>query len=190
MGRDIGSHTYGNTGGTIYQKIGITAGEYSGFLFRFIKVRYEIYRIFIDIGQHLHGNLGKPGLCITHGGRAVAVLGTEVSVSVNQRISCGPLLGHINQRPVNGAVAVGMVLTHGIADDTGALSVRLIRTVVQLYHGIQYPSLYRFQTISDVRKGTGGNNTHGIIYIRFFHGLLQIHLMDFIKNIVFHSLFS
>ena len=40
------------------------------------------------------------------------------------------------------------------------------------------------------RKSTGGNNTHGIIYIRFFHGLLQIHLMDFIKNIVFHFLFS
>ena len=111
-------------------------------------------------------------------------------MTVYQRISGGPFLGHINKGAVNGAVSMGVVLTHCITDDTGALTMGLIRTVVQLYHGIQHPSLYRFQTVSDVRKSTGGNNTHGIIYIRFFHGLLQIHLMDFIKNIVFHFLFS
>ena len=83
-----------------------------------------------------------------------------------------------------------MILTHGITDDTGTFTMWLVRTVVQLDHGIQNTSLYRLQTVSDVRKGTGGNNTHGIVDIRLLHGLLQIHLMDFIKNIVFHFLFS
>ena len=36
-----------------------------------------------------------------------------------------------------------MIFTHGIADDTGTLSVGLIRTVVQFRHGVEDTSLYR-----------------------------------------------
>ncbi len=36
-------------------------------------------------------------------------------------------------------------------------------------------------------KCTGSNNTHGIIDIRGFHGFLQIHFMNFVKNISFPS---
>ena len=83
-----------------------------------------------------------------------------------------------------------MIFTHGIADDTGTFTVRFIRAVIQLDHGIQNSSLHRFQSVSYIRKSTGRDNAHGIVDIRLFHGLLQIHLMDFIKNIVFHFLFS
>ena len=54
--RNIGSHTYSNTGGTVYQKIGITGRQYRRLFFCFIKVWLEIYGIFIDIRQHFHGN--------------------------------------------------------------------------------------------------------------------------------------
>ncbi len=64
-------------------------------------------------------------------------------MTVHQHIPHGPFLGHIHQSAVNGAVSVGMIFTHGITDDTGALSVGLVRTIIQFRHGIQNPPLYR-----------------------------------------------
>ena len=144
MGRDIGSHSNRNAGCTIDKKVGISGGEHNRFLLCLIKVGHKVNRVFIDIGQHFHGYLAETGFRISHGSSAVSVHGTEVSMSVHQRITCGPLLGHVYQCPVNGAVAMGMVFTHGITHDTRAFTVRLIRTIVKFYHGVEYTPLYRF----------------------------------------------
>ena len=37
---------------------------------------------------------------------------------------------------------MGMIFTHGIADNTGAFSVRLIRSVIQFYHRVEHTALY------------------------------------------------
>ena len=68
--------------------------------------------------------------------------------------------------------------------------MRLIRTVVQLNHGIENSPLHRLQTIPDIRKGAGRNDAHRLIDIRILHGLFQIHVMEFVKDIVFHSFSS
>ena len=143
MGRNIGGHADCDAGGAVDQKIGESCRQDGGFFLRFIEVGNKIDRILAYIRQHLHGDLGQPRLCITHGRGAVAVHGTEVAVSVHQGIAHGPGLGHVDQGSVNGTVAVGMIFTHGIADDTGALSVGLVRTVVQFAHGVEDSSLYR-----------------------------------------------
>ena len=69
---------------------------------------------------------------------------------------------------------MGMVLTHCITDDTGALTMRLIRTVVQLYHGIKHTPLYGLKAVPDIRQGPGADNTHGIVDIGLFHGFLKV----------------
>ena len=172
MRRNIGSHADRNTAGTVHQQIGKTAGKNHGFLLRLIEVGHEVHSILVDISKHFHGDFGQSGLRITHGRRAVAVLGTEVSVSVNKRIASGPFLCHIDQGSVNGAVSMGMIFTHGITDDTGTFSVRLIRTVVQLDHGVKHTPLHRLQTIPHIRKRSGCDNAHGVVDIGIFHGLL------------------
>ena len=84
-----------------------------------------------------------------------------------------------------------MIFTHCITDNTRTFTMRFVRTIIQFYHGIQYTSLNRFQTISYIRQCSGSDNAHGIVNIRVLHGLFQIHLVDFVKNIIFHSsLFS
>ena len=190
MRRDIRRHTYRDSGSSVYQKIGITGGKHYRLSLRLVKVRLKINRILIDISQHLHGYLAETGFRVPHRRGSVAVYGTKVPVAVYQRISGGPVLSHIYKSAVNRTVAVGMIFTHGIADDTGAFTVRFIRAVIQLDHGIQNSSLHWLQSVPYIRKSAGRDNTHGIVDIRLFHGLLQIHLMDFIKNIVFHFLFS
>ena len=93
--------------------------------------------------QHRHGAGGKSCFGIPHGGGAVSVDGAEIAVSVNERDGEGILLGHMNQGVVNGAVAVRVIFTHGIADDTGAFSVGLLRIQSKLVHGVKNPALYR-----------------------------------------------
>ena len=194
MRRNISSHTYGNTCSTVDQQIRITTGQYYRLFFGIIKVRYEIYGIFTDICQKLHGNLGKSCLGITHCCGTVTIHGTEVTVTVYERITGRPVLCHINQCAIDGAVTMRMIFTHGITDNTGTFTMRFVGTIVQFDHRIEYTSLYRLQTIPHIRKRTGCDNTHGIVDIESFHFLFQIDFMDFInlslrrliKNIVVH----
>ena len=57
VGRNIGCHTNGNTGSSICQKVRISGRQYRRLFLRLIKVRYKINRIFVNVCQHLHGNL-------------------------------------------------------------------------------------------------------------------------------------
>ena len=143
MWRNVGRHTYRDSGGTVYQKIRITGRKYRRLFFCFIKVRSKVHGIFIDIRKHLHGNFTQTRLSISHGSRAVSIHRTEVSMAVNQRITGGPVLCHINQGSIDRTVTVRMIFTHGITNDTCAFSVWFIRTVVQFNHREQYSSLYR-----------------------------------------------
>ena len=87
VGRNIGCHTYRNTGRTVYEKVGITAGKYCGLILRSVEVGNEVYGVLVDIGKKLHGDLGKSCFGISHCRSSVTVHGTEVSVTVDERIS-------------------------------------------------------------------------------------------------------
>ena len=130
MGRDVGRHADCNTGGTVYQQIRITGGQYNRLFFRFIEVRFKINGVLVDVRQHLHRDLGQSRFGISHRCRAVAILRAEVSVTVNKRITGIPFLRHIDQRSVDRAVTVGMIFTHRITDDTRTFTMRLIRSVI------------------------------------------------------------
>ena len=143
MRRDIRRHTDCDTGCTIHKEIRKSGRKDGRFLLRLIKVRREINGIFIDIRCHFHGDLTQARLGVTHGRGPVPVYGPEVSVPVYERIPGGPLLGQIDQGAVDRAVAMRMVFTHCITDDTRTFTVRFVRPVVQLDHRVEDPSLHR-----------------------------------------------
>ena len=171
MRRYIGSHTDSDTGSTVYQKIGITTGKNYRFLLCIIKVRNKINSVFCNISKKLHGNLRKSCFCVTHCSSTVTVHGTKVTMSVHQRISGRPVLRHIYESTINRTITVGMIFTHGIADNTCTFTMRLIRTVIQFYHRIKNTALYRLQTVSYIRKSTGSNDTHSIVYVECLHSV-------------------
>ena len=150
--RNVSSHTNGNTCGSIYQKVGETGRKNLWLSLGFIKVRLEINGIFVDVSKHLHGNLAETCLCISHSSGAVTIHRAKVSVSVNQRIAERPVLCHIYKCSVDRAVTMRVIFTHGITNDTGTLTMGLVRTVVQFNHRVQHSTLYRLQTISYIWK--------------------------------------
>jgi len=70
------------------------------------------------------------------------ILGTR-GIDEAYRITGCPVLCHVDECSVDRAVAVRVIFTHRITDDTRALTVRLIRRIVQFTHGVQNTSLYR-----------------------------------------------
>jgi len=79
---------------------------------------------------------------------------------------------------------MGMIFTHGIADDTRTFTVWSVITDSQFIHIIECTSLNRFKPISDIRQSTGNNDTHCIIDKRFLHG---VRIFCF-NNLLFHLL--
>ena len=143
MGRDIGRHTHGDSLSSVHQEIGESGRKNSGLLFCVVKVWNKIDSILSDVRQHFHGNLAQTCFRVTHGRRTVSVHGTEIPMAIHKRIPGGPFLSHIDQSPINRAVSVGMIFSHGVTDNTGTFSVGLVRTVVELDHRIENPPLYR-----------------------------------------------
>ena len=80
----------------------------------------------------------------------------------------------MNECAVNGTIAVRMVFTEYIADDTRRLSVRLVRRYAQFGHGIQYAAVYGLQTVAHIRQRARYDNRHRIGYKRFFQLILNI----------------
>ena len=136
MRRNVRRHADGDTAGAVHQQMRETCRKHGRLLLRLIKVGNKVHGIFTDIRGHFHGNFTQSRLGITHGRCAIAVHGTEVAVSIHQRVTGVEILCQLYQSVIDGTVAMRVIFTHGIADDTRALSVRLVRPVVQFDHGI------------------------------------------------------
>ena len=182
--RNVGRHADRDAGGAVNKQIRVAAGKNRGLFLRLVKVGDKLDRVLLDVRQHLHGNLRQTRLCVSHGRRAVTVDGAEISVAVHQRIAHGPGLGHIDQCAVNRTVAVRMIFTHRIADDTRTFTVRLVRSVVQLCHRVQDSALNRLQAVPHIRKSPLRDDAHRVINIGALHRPLQIHFLNPVKNCI------
>ena len=99
--RNIGRHSNGNTVGSVYQEVRITARQNNRLFLLAIEVRDKVYRIFINITQHLQGEMTHSRLCVTLRGGAISVNRSEVSVSVYERIAHGKILRHADHCVIN-----------------------------------------------------------------------------------------
>ena len=166
-----GGHTHRDTLRAVQKEIGNPGRQHHRLLQLLIVVQL-IGHCGVQIPQHhLIGEALQPGLGISGCGGGIALNGAEVSLSVHQRLHSLEILGQHHQRVVNGGVAVGMILTHGITADTGRLQCGPIMIHMELIHIIKHSPLHRLQAVPDIRHRTGGDYTHGIIQIGFLHFL-------------------
>ena len=185
MGRNIGRHTDSDTAGTVHQKVGDTGRQYRRFFFVFVIVRNEINGIFFDIRQHFRCDLGHAGFGITAGSCAIAVDRTKVPMTVYQHITHGEILRHTYHGLINGGIPVGVIFTHGIADDTGGFTIALVGVQIHFVHGIQDTTLHGLQAVTGIGQCTGNNYTHGIVDIAFLHFLVDVYRNDLVDLSVF-----
>ena len=139
---NVGGKAHGDAVGAVDQQIGEAAGQHVRLLLRIVKVEVEAHGVLVDVLQKHLGKLGHARLGVAHRRRAVAVDGAEVAVAVHQRRAHHKGLRHARQRVVDADIAVGVEFTKAIADDAGALAVRLVEGVAQFVHGVEYAALH------------------------------------------------
>ncbi len=93
----------------------------------------------------------------------VSVHAAEIAVPVHQRITKRKVLRHPHHGVVNGRVAVRMVFTHDVADDTGRLAVGPIRTHAQLAHAVQNAPLHRLESVAHVGQRPVDDDAHRVV---------------------------
>ena len=163
MRRDVGRHADGDTGRAVQKEIRKFSGKYGRLFKRFVEVWRHVDRILLQIAEKFFGNLLHSHLGITHRGRAVAVDGAEVAVAVDERNSERERLGHADDRSVNRAVAVGVVLADYVADDTGRLQMLRVPRVAEFVHRVETAAVNGLKTISDVGQSAPDDDAHGVI---------------------------
>ena len=122
----------------------------------------------------LHANLG-----VTHGSGSVTIDRAKVTLTVNQGITQTKVLRHPNNGVVNSTVAVGVIFTDHIADDTSGLFVGTIPIVAELVHRVQNAAVHRLEAITHVWQGPAHNDAHCIIQVALFQLFFDINRLNF-----------
>ena len=174
VGRNVGGHTHRNTGRTVDQEVGEAGGQNGRFLCLAVIVGDEIDRVLVDIADHLHGQGRHAALRVPHGGGRIVAGGAEVALSVDQGVTHGPGLGQSHNRVVDGRVTVGVVLTHHVAYNAGALVVSPVGAVTAVVHGVDDPPVHRLHAITDIGECTLHNHGEGVGEVGLSHLLLQV----------------
>ena len=109
--RHVGGHSHGDTCGTVKEQIGELGRKHGRLPEGLVEVPDHVHGVLVYIGQEIAGHLGETRLGVPHGGCGIPVNGTEVTLSVDQRISEGERLSQPHHRIVRCDVSVGVILT-------------------------------------------------------------------------------
>ena len=125
MRRYICSHTYSYTYRTVYKKIRKFYRKNSRLVQLIIIVLSPVDSVFLYILQKLGSYLCHSRFCITVSSRRVAVNRTEVSVTVDKRVSHREILCKSYQCVIYRCVTVRVIFTENFTYRIGTFSVRL-----------------------------------------------------------------
>ena len=162
VGRNIGGHTHGDTGGAIDQQIGDARWQHHRNLFGLIVVGDKVDGLFFQVFDQRVGDLGHTDFGVSHCRGGVTINRTEVTLAIHQHIAQRERLGHSHNSLVNRRVTVGVVFTDYVTHHTGRFFVGLVPVVAQLVHGEKCAAMYRLETVPDIWQCPTNNHAHGV----------------------------
>ena len=95
-------------------------------------------------------DLGHANFGVAHRRGRVSINGAEIPLAIHQWVAEREILRHANNRVVDGRIAMRVVFTDDVTNDSRGLFIRFVPVVIQLVHGEQDPAVDRFETITDV----------------------------------------
>ena len=172
--RDIGRHADRDTGGAVDQQIGNARRQNRRFFEGVVVVRNEIDGLFFDIRQQLFGETGHPDFGVAHGRGRIGIDGAEVSLAIDERITHREILHQPDDRIVNRGIAMGMIFTDDIADETSRFFIRLIPGIPHVVHGVEHPAVDRFEPVAHVGQSAADDDAHGVVHKGLAHLVFDI----------------
>ena len=178
MRRNIGRHTHSNTRRTVDQQVRDARGQNGRLQGLAVVVGLEINGVFVDVTHHLKGNGSHLGLGVSRRCSTVVTGGAEVTLTQSQRVTHNPALNQTHQSVVDGDIAVGVELTHDVADHAGALVEGAVRAVAAVVHRVDHAAVHGLEAVTHIRQGAANNNRHCVVQVGTLHFGLQVHLFN------------
>ena len=172
--RNVGGHADSDAARSVDDEIGDARGKNGRLDGGLVVVGNEVDGFHVDVGHHFAGDALHAALGVAHGGGRIAVDGAEVALPIDERAAQRKGLRHADQRVVDGGVAVGMVDTHGLADDLGALGVFLVVLQAHLAHGVEHAAMDGLEAVAGIRKRAPDDHRHGVVEIGAAHLLFNV----------------
>ena len=147
---NVGGHTNGDTDRAVDQQVRKTAWKNGWLLGAAVVVVLKIDSFFVDVANHLHGQLRHAALGVTRCGSWVVTRRAKVTLTRNQRVAQVPVLNEANQGVIDRAVAVRVVLTHHVTDYTRTLAELLVWAVATVEHCINHAAVHRLHAVAHV----------------------------------------
>ena len=185
VGRDIGSHTHGNTVTAVYQQVRNLGRHHGRLLEGVVEVVHHIHCLLVEVVHDVLTHLRESALRVTHRRRRVTIHGTEVTLSVDEGVTHVPLLTHTNQGTIYRRVAVRVVLTEHLTYHARTFLIRFVTGVSNTEHTVKNTAMHRLETIAHIREGTSHDHRHRIVDVTRLHLLLNVDLHD---SIMIHCL--
>ena len=176
--RDVGRHADGDARRAVDHEVGHAARQDPGLAPGLVVVGHPVDGVGVDVAQHLDGDLAEARLGVAHGRRRVALDGAEVALAVDQRVAHVEVLGHAHEGRVDDGLAVGVVVTAGVAGDLGALAVLLVGGEAQVVHRDQDAALAGLETVADVGQSAVGEDAHRVVDERRAHLVFELDGLD------------
>ena len=172
MRRNVRGHADGDTAGAIDEEVREARRKHGRLAFGAVIVVGEIDGVLVDVRQKLVRHFVQARFGVTHGGRRIRVHRAEVALAVDQRQAHRPRLRQTGQCIVDRAVAMGVILTHDVADDTTGLAVGTTGNVARFLAGIENTAVNRLKAVAHVGQGAAHDHAHRVIEIA------RLHLID------------
>jgi hypothetical protein len=161
--RDVRRHADRDAGRAVDEQVRELRRQHDRLDERAVVVGRPVDGLLVDVvAEQLRGQARQAHLGVAHRGGVVAVDRAEVALPVDQRITQREVLRHADDRVVDGALAVRVVLAEDVADDARRLAVRLVVQVALLPHAVEAAAVDGLQSVAHVREGPSDDDGHRV----------------------------
>ena len=157
MRRNAGRHADGDAACTICQQIGEQTGHNLGLFVFTIVGRAKVRCVLIKPVHELNRCARQTRFGISIRSGIIAVDVAKVALPVHQRVTQRKSLREPHHCVINGLVAMRVIFTDNIADNTGTFLIAARRIKLEQTHRPQQTPVYRFQPIAQIRKRPRGD---------------------------------
>ena len=174
MRRDGGRHADGDAGGAVGQQVREAARQNDRLGILAIIGVAEVDGVLVDAVEDELGDIGHPRFGVAHGGGVIAVDIAEVALPVNERIALREILRQPHQRVVDRLVAMRVIFTDHVADDTGAFLEAGIGIELEHPHRIEQTSVHGLQAVAHIRQRTVHDGRQSIGEVALLERVAQL----------------
>ena len=173
----VGGHADRDAGRAVDEQVRVRGGKHRRLLELAVVVRDEVDDVLVEVLGQRERRGREPRLGVAGSGRTV-VERAEVAVAVHERHPQREGLGEPHEGVVDRRVAVGVELSHHLADDAGALHVAAIGAQPHVGHLVQDAPLDGLQPVARVGKRAGVDDRVRVLEERALHLDRDIDVFD------------